>query len=146
MLPEFAKRFTGSSDLYANDGRRPLASINFITCHDGFTLHDLVSYDHKHNEANGEDNRDGNDDNRSWNHGVEGDDRRRRHPRRTRAAETQLADHAPAVPGRADDLPRRRAGPHAAGNNNAYCQDTELSWVDWTDTAESGALKGSSGG
>ncbi|NED59248.1 glycogen debranching enzyme, partial [Micromonospora aurantiaca] len=71
-MPDFASRLTGSSDLYADDGRRPIASINFVTCHDGFTLNDLVSYNGKHNEANGEGNRDGSDDNRSWNCGVEG--------------------------------------------------------------------------
>jgi Type II secretory pathway, pullulanase PulA and related glycosidases len=71
-LPEFASRLTGSSDLYQQDSRRPVASVNFVTCHDGFTLTDLVSYDHKHNEANGEDGRDGTDDNRSWNCGAEG--------------------------------------------------------------------------
>ena len=75
---EFASRFTGSSDLYQSDGRAPFASINFVTAHDGFTLRDLVSYNDKHNEANGEENRDGTDDNRSWNCGVEGDDRRSR--------------------------------------------------------------------
>src|SRR6202167_4786729 len=71
-MPEFASRLTGSSDLYATSGRRPVASINFVTCHDGFTLNDLVTYNHKHNEANGEGNRDGTDDNRSWNCGAEG--------------------------------------------------------------------------
>ncbi len=94
-LPEFASRITGSSDLYETSGRRPVASINFVTCHDGFTLEDLVSYDHKHNEANGEENRDGSDDNRSWNCGVEGSGRRRRRGHRAaRPAAAQLPRHA----------------------------------------------------
>jgi len=141
MLPEFAKRFTGSSDLYANDGRRPLASINFVTCHDGFTLHDLVSYDHKHNEANGENNRDGNDDNRSWNHGAEGptDDADilavRERQKRNLLTTLLLSQGVPMI-SHGDELGRTQHG-----NNNAYCQDSELSWVDWTDTAQSGALK-----
>ena len=141
MLPEFAKRFTGSSDLYANDGRRPLASINFVTCHDGFTLHDLVSYDHKHNEANGENNRDGNDDNRSWNHGAEGptDDADilavRERQKRNLLTTLLLSQGVPMISHGAE------LGRTQHGNNNAYCQDSELSWVDWTDTAQSGALK-----
>jgi glycogen operon protein len=141
MLPEFAKRFTGSSDLYANDGRRPLASINFVTCHDGFSLHDLVSYDHKHNEANGENNRDGNDDNRSWNHGAEGptDDADilavRERQKRNFLTTLLLSQGVPMI-SHGDELGRTQQG-----NNNTYCQDSELSWVDWTDTAESGALK-----
>jgi isoamylase len=141
MLPEFAKRFTGSSDLYAGDGRRPLASINFVTCHDGFTLHDLVSYDHKHNEANGENNRDGNDDNRSWNHGAEGptDDADilavRERQKRNLLTTLLLSQGVPMI-SHGDELGRTQHG-----NNNAYCQDSELSWVDWTDTAQSGALK-----
>ena len=113
-LADFAYRFTGSSDLYGSSGRRPSASINFITAHDGFTLADLVAYDHKHNEANGEDNRDGEDHNRSWNSGVEGptDDpaivelRARRDPRH--------ADDAVLVAGRADAARRRRVRAHAA--------------------------------
>ena len=115
-LGEFASRFTGSSDLYEIDGRRPIASINFVTAHDGFTLTDLVSYNEKHNEANGEGNRDGESHNRSWNCGVEGptDDARDRQ-RPARAAEAQLPGHAAALAGRADDLARRRAGPHPAG-------------------------------
>jgi len=142
MLPEFAKRFTGSSDLYANDGRRPLASINFVTCHDGFTLHDLVSYDHKHNDANGEDNRDGNDDNRSWNHGAEGPTEDadilavRERQKRNFLTTLLLSQGVPMI-SHGDELGRTQDG-----NNNTYCQDSELSWVDWTDTAQSGALKG----
>ncbi|GAA4515440.1 glycogen debranching protein GlgX [Actinoallomurus oryzae] len=141
MLPEFARRFTGSSDLYADDGRRPLASINFVTCHDGFTLHDLVSYDHKHNEANGEDNRDGTDDNRSWNHGAEGetDDADilavRERQKRNFLATLLLSQGVPMI-SHGDELGRTQRG-----NNNAYCQDNELTWVDWTDQPESGALR-----
>ena len=114
-LGEFAARFTGSSDLYEADNRRPIASINFVTAHDGFTLEDLVSYNHKHNEANGEDNNDGESHNRSWNHGVEGPDRRPRGRGAAGAAEAQHPHHAAAVPGRADDRARRRARPHPAG-------------------------------
>jgi glycogen operon protein len=141
MLPEFARRFTGSRDLYANDGRRPLASVNFVTCHDGFTLHDLVSYDHKHNEANGEDNRDGSDDNRSWNHGAEGetDDADilavRERQKRNLLTTLLLSQGVPMI-SHGDELGRTQRG-----NNNTYCQDNELSWIDWTDTPESGALR-----
>ena len=110
---EFATRLAGSSDLYAWSGRLPYASINFITCHDGFTLHDLVSYNDKHNEANGEDNSDGADDNNSWNCGAEGADRRPGHQRAAAAAEAQPPGHAAAVAGRADALCRRRAEAHA---------------------------------
>ncbi|WP_285579483.1 glycogen debranching protein GlgX [Actinoallomurus iriomotensis] len=141
LLPEFARRFTGSSDLYADDGRRPLASINFVTCHDGFTLHDLVSYDHKHNEANGEDNRDGNDDNRSWNHGAEGETGDadilavRERQKRNFLTTLLLSQGVPMI-SHGDELGRTQDG-----NNNAYCQDNELSWVDWTDRPEAGALR-----
>ncbi len=114
-LPEFASRLTGSADLYQEDGRRPLASINFVTAHDGFTLTDLVSYNDKHNEANGEGNNDGESHNRSWNCGVEGADRRPRGAHPARAAEAQLPHHAVPVPGRADAAARRRAGPHPGG-------------------------------
>ena len=112
-LDEFASRLTGSADLYEHTARRPVASINFVTAHDGFTLRDLVSYNEKHNEANGEDNNDGESHNRSWNCGVEGptDDAGVNELRGAPAA--QLPDHAAAVAGRADDLPRRRARPHA---------------------------------
>ena len=109
---EFASRLTGSSDLYEDDGRHPFASINFITAHDGFTLRDLVSYNEKHNEANLEDNRDGTDDNRSWNCGVEGRDRRPRDQRAARAPAAQLPDHADPLPGHADAARRRRVRPH----------------------------------
>jgi isoamylase len=132
-LGEFASRFTGSSDLYQDDGRRPVASINFVTAHDGFTLHDLVSYDKKHNEANGEDNRDGSDDNRSWNHGVEGptDDATvldlRARQSRNLLATLMLSQGVPMVL-HGDEISRSQQG-----NNNAYCQDNEIAWMDWKD-------------
>ena len=113
-LAEFASRLTGSSDLYQDDGRRPLASINFVTCHDGFTLHDLVSYNDKHNEANGEDNRDGESHNRSWNCGAEGETDDPDGAGAARPPDAQLHRHADAVPGRADAQPRRRVRAHAA--------------------------------
>ncbi|MFD7658055.1 glycogen debranching protein GlgX [Actinosynnema sp. NPDC059797] len=131
-LGEFASRITGSSDLYKDDGRRPYASINFVTAHDGFTLNDLVSYNDKHNEANGEDGRDGADDNRSWNCGVEGptDDPEvnelRARQRRNMLATLLLSQGVPMLL-HGDELGRTQQG-----NNNAYCQDTELSWVDWS--------------
>ena len=130
-LGEFASRITGSSDLYQHDGRRPAASINFITAHDGFTLNDLVSYNDKHNEANGEDNRDGADDNRSWNCGAEGptDDPEvnelRARQRRNLISTLLLSQGVPMLLG-GDELGRTQGG-----NNNAYCQDDEISWVDW---------------
>jgi isoamylase len=130
-LPEFASRFTGSSDLYQSDSRRPNASINFITAHDGFTLADLVAHNDKHNEANGEDNRDGTDDNRSWNSGAEGetDDLEvlARRARRTRSLLTTLllSQGVPMLSG-GDEIGRTQHG-----NNNAYCQDNELSWFRW---------------
>ncbi|MFJ6936574.1 glycogen debranching protein GlgX [Streptomyces sp. NPDC101132] len=125
-------RLSGSSDLYAWGGRRPYASVNFVTAHDGFTLRDLVSYEHKHNEANGEDNRDGTHDNRSWNSGAEGetDDARiaalRR--RRLRALVTTLLLSTGVPMLTAGDEMGRTQG----GNNNAYCQDNAVSWVDWS--------------
>jgi isoamylase len=130
-LGEFASRITGSSDLYQHDGRRPAASINFITAHDGFTVNDLVSYNHKHNEANGEDNRDGADDNRSWNCGAEGptDDPKvnelRARQRRNLISTLLLSQGVPMLLG-GDEFGRTQGG-----NNNAYCQDDEISWVDW---------------
>ncbi len=133
-LGEFANRLSGSSDLYEWSGRRPHASINFVTAHDGFTLRDLVSYDHKHNEANGEDNRDGTDDNRSWNHGAEGptDDPQIRGERaraqRTFLATLFLSQGTPMLSG-GDEIGRTQGG-----NNNAYCQDNEISWYDWAGT------------
>jgi isoamylase len=130
-LGEFASRLTGSSDLYAGDTRRPVASVNFVTCHDGFTLHDLVSYDHKHNEANGEDNRDGSDDNRSWNCGAEGSTRRpavlalREQQKRNFLTTLFLSQGIPML------LAGDEMGRTQQGNNNAYCQDNEVSWVHW---------------
>jgi glycogen operon protein len=124
-------RLTGSSDLYGRGGRRPYASINFVTAHDGFTLQDLVSYDDKHNEANGEDNRDGADHNVSWNHGVEGptDDVKilelRERQQRNFLATLLLSQGVPMICG-GDEIGRTQNG-----NNNAYCQDNELSWHDW---------------
>jgi glycogen operon protein len=130
-LPEFASRLTGSSDLYETSARRPVASVNFVTCHDGFTLRDLVSYDHKHNEANGDDNTDGSDDNRSWNCGAEGPtDDPAVNELRARQARNFLAtlfcsQGVPMLLG-GDEMGRTQHG-----NNNAYCQDNEVSWVDW---------------
>jgi isoamylase len=130
-VAEFGYRFTGSSDLYQPNGRTPSASINFVTAHDGFTLHDLVSYDGKHNEANGEDNRDGTDDNRSWNCGAEGptDDEAinalRRRQRRNLLTTLMLSQGVPMLLG-GDEMGRTQGG-----NNNAYCQDNETSWYDW---------------
>jgi len=127
----FARRFTGSADLYQDDGRRPAASINFITAHDGFTLADLVSYNEKHNEANLEDNRDGTDNNRSWNCGVEGptDDGAvlalRARQQRNFLATLLLSQGVPMLLG-GDEFGRTQQG-----NNNAWCQDSELSWFDW---------------
>ena len=132
LLGEFASRFTGSSDLFGDDGRRPTSSVNLITVHDGFTLADLVSYDTKHNEANGEDNRDGTDDNRSWNCGAEGptDDpdivALRARQQRAMLATLLLSFGVPLLLG-GDELGRSQQG-----NNNAYCQDTPITWFDWT--------------
>jgi glycogen operon protein len=130
-LAEFASRFAGSSDLYETSGRRPSASINFVTCHDGFTLRDLVSYDEKHNEANLEDNRDGDNHNRSWNHGVEGEtddpgiNELRERQQRNFLATLFLSQGVPMLLG-GDEIARTQGG-----NNNAYCQDNEISWIDW---------------
>jgi isoamylase len=135
-LGEFAARFTGSSDLYEADNRRPIASINFVTAHDGFTLNDLVSYNEKHNDANGEDNNDGESHNRSWNHGVEGptddDDilSLRERQKRNILATLLLSQGVPMI-AHGDELSRTQQG-----NNNVYCQDNELSWVDWDDARE----------
>jgi isoamylase len=132
LLGEFAARFTGSSDLYAAAGRRPTASVNLITVHDGFTLADLVSYDDKHNEANGEANRDGTDDNRSWNCGAEGPTTDpdvaalRDRQRRAMLASLLLSFGVPMLLG-GDELGRTQGG-----NNNAYCQDNAISWFDWS--------------
>ncbi|MBG0828271.1 glycogen debranching protein GlgX [Planomonospora sp. ID67723] len=138
-LPEFASRLTGSSDLYQDDSRRPAASINFVTCHDGFTLTDLVSYNHKHNEANGEGNRDGSDDNRSWNCGAEGPstlaiESLREQQKRNFLTTLFLSQGVPML-SHGDELGRTQQG-----NNNVYCQDNELSWVDWSDIRENWLL------
>jgi isoamylase len=128
---EFAYRITGSSDLYQSDGRRPFASINFVTAHDGFTLQDLVSYNEKHNEANGENNKDGSDNNMSWNCGAEGptDDGEiislREQQKRNFITTLFLSQGVPMLLG-GDELSRTQQG-----NNNAYCQDNEISWFDW---------------
>ncbi|MDT5275040.1 MAG: isoamylase [Mycobacterium sp.] len=131
-LGEFASRLTGSSDLYEATGRRPSASINFVTAHDGFTLNDLVSYNEKHNEANGEHNRDGESHNRSWNCGVEGPtddpeilDLRRRQMRNIMAT-LMLSQGTPMI-AHGDEIGRTQHG-----NNNVYCQDSELSWMEWS--------------
>ncbi|WP_165841660.1 glycogen debranching protein GlgX [Corynebacterium heidelbergense] len=130
-LGEFASRLTGSSDLYAHNGRRPTASINFITAHDGFTLNDLVSYNEKHNQDNGEDNRDGETHNRSWNGGVEGPTedeeicKLRAKQRRNFLTTLMLSQGTPMI-SHGDELGRTQEG-----NNNVYCQDNELSWIDW---------------
>jgi len=128
---EFASRFTGSSDLYESDGRQPFASINFITAHDGFTLRDLVTYNEKHNEANLEDNRDGTDDNRSWNCGVEGEtddpevNALRARQMRNFLATLFLSQGVPMLLG-GDEIGRTQGG-----SNNAWCQDNEISWYEW---------------
>jgi glycogen operon protein len=130
-LAEYASRLTGSSDLYEDDGRRPFASINFVTAHDGFTLHDLVSYNEKHNEANGEDGNDGDSHNRSWNCGVEGptDDLEiialREQQKRNFLTTMMLSQGVPMLL-HGDELGRTQQG-----NNNVYAQDNELSWIDW---------------
>ena len=130
-MAEFASRLTGSSDLYQSNGRRPYASINFVTAHDGFTLRDLVSFNEKHNQANGEDNRDGESHNRSWNCGAEGptDDAGinalRARQQRNLLATLLLSQGVPMLQS-GDELGRTQQG-----NNNAYCQDNELSWLDW---------------
>ena len=131
MLGEFAQRFTGSPDLYQNDYRRPTASINFITAHDGFTLHDLISYNEKHNIANSENNNDGENHNRSWNGGVEGPTKNkdiialRLKQKRNFLAALFLSQGVPMLLS-GDELGRTQHG-----NNNAYCQDNEISWIDW---------------
>jgi glycogen operon protein len=134
-LPEFASRITGSSDLYESSGRRPIASVNFVTAHDGFTLRDLVSYNEKHNEANGEGGADGESHNRSWNCGVEGPTQDpavlalRSRQQRNLLATLLLSQGVPMLL-HGDELGRTQHG-----NNNAYCQDTPIAWVDWSDEA-----------
>jgi isoamylase len=131
IFGDLAYRITGSSDLYAHSGRRPYASVNFVTAHDGFTLQDLVSYNNKHNEANGENNRDGNNDNRSWNCGLEGPTDNpdilalRAKQKRNLLATLLLSQGVPMM------LAGDEMGHTQTGNNNAYCQDNELSWLNW---------------
>ncbi|MFJ5265066.1 glycogen debranching protein GlgX [Streptomyces sp. NPDC088387] len=140
-LGEFASRLTGSSDLYQHSRRRPRASVNFVTAHDGFTLRDLVSYNDKHNAANGEDGRDGESDNRSWNCGAEGetDDpavlELRARQQRNFLATLLLSQGIPML-GHGDELGRTQGG-----NNNGYCQDNEVSWIDWALTEEQSGLR-----
>jgi glycogen operon protein len=140
QIGELAYRITGSSDLYARSGRRPYASVNFVTAHDGFTLRDLVSYNQKHNEANGEENRDGADNNRSWNCGAEGPtddlaiDALRAQQKRNFMATLLLSQGVPML------LAGDEIGHTQRGNNNAYCQDNEISWIDWSEASNSGGL------
>jgi glycogen operon protein len=135
-MAEFAYRFTGSSDLYAGTARRPYASVNFITAHDGFTLRDVVSYNEKHNEGNGEENRDGENHNRSWNCGEEGPSENpevlalRARQQRNFLATLMLSQGVPMLLG-GDEIGRTQRG-----NNNAYCQDNEISWFDWVHADE----------
>jgi glycogen operon protein len=135
-VSELASRLSGSSDLYRLSGRRPSASLNFVTCHDGFTLHDLVSYDRKHNEANGEENRDGSDHNDSWNCGEEGPtgdpgiNARRLRQKRNFLATLLLSQGVPML------LAGDEFGHSQQGNNNAYCQDSAITWIDWNLSAE----------
>ena len=137
-LPDLAARITASGDLFNRRGRKPWASINFITAHDGFTLHDLVSYNDKHNEANGEGNQDGHSNNLSWNHGVEGptDDPEikalRERQKRNMLATLILSQGTPMI------LAGDEFGRTQQGNNNAYCQDNEINWIDWEHVDESG--------
>jgi len=123
LLGEMATRIAGSSDMYAGAGKAPINSVNFVTCHDGFTLHDLVAYDRKHNEANAEHNRDGRDDNHSWNSGI---------------VRTQRARNFVALLLLSQGVPMLLAGDEVLrtqhGNNNAYCQDNDISWMDWSFT------------
>ena len=136
LLSEFATRLSGSSDLYQGDGRKPYASINFVTCHDGFTLHDLVSYNEKHNEANGENNQDGANDNNSWNCGAEGptDDpaiQALRWQQMRNFMTTLLLSQGVPMLLAGDELCHSQQG-----NNNTYCQDNELTWLNWELTEE----------
>jgi glycogen operon protein len=133
VLPELASRLTGSSDIFDRNGRRPRASVNFVAAHDGMTLHDLVSYNEKHNEVNGEDNRDGADRNYSWNCGVEGPSS----DETVRALRAQLKRNMLATLFLSQGTPMLLAGDELGrtqrGNNNAYCQDNEIGWLSWTD-------------
>jgi glycogen operon protein len=140
-VSELATRLSGSNDLYAQSGRKPYASINFVTAHDGFTLADLVSYNEKHNEANGDENRDGESNNLSWNCGVEGptDDRvineLRQRQARNMLATLLLSQGVPMI-SHGDELGRTQHG-----NNNGYCQDNEITWVNWDLTEDQKALR-----
>jgi isoamylase len=133
---QLAERLSGSADLYENDGREPFASINFITAHDGFTLRDLVSYNDKHNETNAEDNRDGTDDNRAWNCGAEGDtddpgiQELRLRQQRNFLTTLLVSQGTPMLLG-GDELNRTQGG-----NNNGWCQDSEISWYEWNQDTE----------
>ena len=137
---ELATRLAGSSDLFADDGRHPSASVNFITAHDGFTLRDLVTYNQKHNEANGEENRDGTNDNESWNFGFEGPttdasiNALRAQQQRNFLATLLLSQGVPML------LAGDEFGQTQHGNNNAYCQDSPVAWLDWQFSAEQRAL------
>ena len=141
VLPELAKRITGSGDLFNRRGRKPWASVNFITAHDGFTLNDLVSYNDKHNEANGEDNKDGSSNNHSWNHGAEGptDSKDivtlRERQKRNMLATLLFSQGTPMILG-GDEFGRTQNG-----NNNAYAQDNEISWVNWQRGEDGQALQ-----
>jgi glycogen operon protein len=141
MAPELAARLCASSDRFNRRGRKPWASVNFVTAHDGFTLQDVVSYDQKHNAANGEDNRDGSNANRSWNHGVEGptDDPQivamRERQKRNMLATLLLAQGTPML------LAGDEMGRTQCGNNNAYCQDNAISWVDWSVGADAEVMR-----
>ena len=139
-VASWPRAWRAATDLYEQSGRRPYASINFVTCHDGFTLHDLVSYNEKHNEANGEDNRDGDNHNLSWNCGAEGptDDPAilalRERQKRNFMATLFLSQGVPMLSG-GDEMGRTQRG-----NNNAYCQDNEISWIDWDLSEDQRAL------
>lgn len=139
-LAKFGSRLAGSSDLYQDDGRKPMSSINFVTAHDGFTLNDLVSYNEKHNEANGEDNRDGSDNNLSWNCGVEGDTddpevlNLRMRQRKNFIATMMVSQGVPMI-SHGDEVARTQGG-----NNNVYCQDNEISWMSWEETDTSSEI------
>src|SRR5262245_9619262 len=140
MLGEFARRFAGSSDLFAAAGRKPHAGVNFVTAHDGFTLHDLVSYNEKHNEPNGDGNRDGHNHNLSWNCGVEGPtadpeiNALRERQKRNLIATLLLSQGVPMLLA-GDERSRTQHG-----NNNAYCHDSEINWIDWSETPERAAF------
>jgi glycogen operon protein len=138
VLADFAKRITGSGDLFNKRGRKPWSSVNFVTAHDGFNLNDLVSYNEKHNEANGEGNRDGHSDNHSWNHGIEGptDDPEisalRERQKRNFIATMMLSNGTPML------LSGDEFGHSQKGNNNAYAQDNETTWLDWLGISSQG--------